>query len=711
MSETDKTVQNEAEPIAESMEYRTEVKQLLDILAHSLYTDREIFLRELISNASDALNRIQFEMLTNADVLDPDVPLAIHLLVDEEAKRLTISDTGIGMTRDDLIQNLGTIAHSGAKTFMRNADGAAGEGNGQMTLDEIIGQFGVGFYSAFMVAAEITVTSRSYHPDGQAWTWASTGDSNFTLAPADKQTRGTDIEIKFKPDAAEFANQWKLESIIKKHSDYVSFPIFVEKVEPPAEDADDASEDAESAEAEDAGAAEADAKQPEPVNRQTALWRQQPSQVNEEEYKEFYRQLTFDFEEPLLYNHLVTDAPVDIRAILYIPSKRERGMFRMNDKDGLKLYSRKILIQESNTDLLPEYFRFVEGVVDSEDLPLNVSREMVQSNPILRQIRRALTSRLQRELKSLADKEPHKYAGFWEEFGLFLKEGVATQNDSRDALLELLRFHSTKSAAADSASTWEEVAPEAATDEAESENAQTDTESDAAQTASQSVDGLISLAQYVSRMKADQSDIYYVLGDALSSVALSPHLDYFRAHDIEVLYMTDPIDGYMISMLREFDGKPFKNVDDSDLNLPDNDEQKDEAEEASEGDFARLIERAKNVLGDRVTDVRESKQLVKNPCRLVSPQGSPDRDLQRLLRLTQQDYEIPKKMLELNRKHPVIVHLTQILAKNAADPLLDTAIEQLFGNALLLEGAHPNPTEMVQHIQALMESALAARAG
>ena len=207
MSETDKTVQNEAEPIAESMEYRTEVKQLLDILAHSLYTDREIFLRELISNASDALNRIQFEMLTNADVLDPDVPLAIHLLVDEEAKRLTISDTGIGMTRDDLIQNLGTIAHSGAKTFMRNADGAAGEGNGQMTLDEIIGQFGVGFYSAFMVAAEITVTSRSYHPDGQAWTWTSTGDSNFSLAPADKQTRGTDIEIQFKPDAAEFANK------------------------------------------------------------------------------------------------------------------------------------------------------------------------------------------------------------------------------------------------------------------------------------------------------------------------------------------------------------------------------------------------------------------------------------------------------------------------------------------------------------------------
>ncbi|MEZ4708428.1 MAG: molecular chaperone HtpG [Caldilineaceae bacterium] len=684
------------------MEYRTEVKQLLDILAHSLYTDREIFLRELISNASDALNRIQFEMLTDANVLDPEAPLAIHLSVDEEAKRLTISDTGIGMTRDDLIENLGTIAHSGAKTFIRTADGSAGDGNGQMTLHDIIGQFGVGFYSAFMVAAEITVTSRSHHPDGQAWTWRSTGDSSFTLAPADKSTRGTDIEIKFKPDAVEFANKWKLESIIKKHSDYVSFPIFVEKVEPPAESED--------ADAEDGAAVE---EAPKPVNRQTALWRQPPAQVKDEEYNEFYRQLTFDFEEPLLHHHLVTDAPADIRAILYIPSKRERGMFRMNDKDGIKLYSRKVLIQENNTELLPEYFRFVAGVVDSEDLPLNVSREMVQSNPILRQIRRALTSRLQRELKSLADKEPQKYAEFWEEFGLYLKEGVATQTDSRDALLDLLRFHSTKSAEADAASDWEEVEPEASAEsaEAESENAGTEEESDATETTDQSAGGLIALRQYVSRMKVDQSDIYYVLGDTLSSVAISPHLDYFRAHDIEVLYMTDPIDGYMISMLREFDGKPFKNVDDADLDLPEKDEKKDEAEEAAEGGFAQLIERAKKVLGARVTDVRESKQLVNSPCRLVSPQGSPDRDLQRLLRLTQQDYEIPKKMLELNRSHPVIVNLTQILAKNANDPLLDTAIEQLFGNALLLEGTHPNPTEMVKHIQALMESALAARAG
>lgn len=703
MSDTSQTQQNQPTSAAESMEYRTEVKQLLDILAHSLYTDREIFLRELISNASDALNRIQFEMLTNADVLDSDAKLAIHLLVDEDDKRLTISDTGIGMTREDLIQNLGTIAHSGAKSFLRSAGdgkGSDGNSNGEMTLHDIIGQFGVGFYSAFMVAAEITVTSRSHHPDGQAWTWQSTGDSTFTLTPSDKQTRGTDIEIKFKADAAEFANKWKLESIIKKHSDYVSFPIYVEKVDQPTDDADAELTDDQSAE------------QPKAVNRQTALWRQPPSQVKPEEYNEFYRQLTFDFEEPLLHHHLVTDAPVDIRAILYIPSKRERGMFRMNDKDGIKLYSRKILIQENNTELLPEYFRFVEGVVDSEDLPLNVSREMVQSNPILRQMRRSLTGRLQRELKNMAEKEPAKYVTFWNEFGLYLKEGVATQPDSRDALLELLRFHSTKSAQAATAA-WEEVEPEAATDVEQADGAEADnanTEGADAPAAQSDSSGLTSLQHYVSRMQSDQNHIYYVLGDSLRAVELSPHLDYFRAHDIEVLYMTDPIDGYMISMLREFEGKTFKNVDDADLDLPQEEEKKDEPEKpVTEGDFEQLVTRVKKVLGDRVTDVRESKQLVNSPCRLVSPQGSPDRDLQRLLRLTQQDYEIPKKMLELNRKHPVIVNLTQILTKNASDPLLDTAIEQLFGNALLLEGSHPNPTEMVKHIQSLMESALAAR--
>ncbi len=623
-------------PGAESLEYRTEVKQLLDILAHSLYTDREIFLRELLSNASDALNRIQFELLTNHDVVDPDAELAIRIRADSEAKTITISDSGIGMNRDELVQNLGTIAHSGAKTFLQNA------GEGQSTLEEIIGQFGVGFYSVFMVAAEVSVTSRAYRLDDQAWNWSSTGDSKFTLTPADRTTRGTTIEIKLKDDALEFANSWRLEQIIKKHSDYVSFPIYVKDKEGEEKIA----------------------------NRRTALWRQSPSSVKSEEYEEFYKQITFDSEAPLLTVHMVADAPVSVRALLFIPAKRERGMMRMQTDHGLRLYSRKIMIQEHNKDLLPEYFRFIDGVVDSEDLPLNVSREMVQSNPVMRQMKRALTNRIFRDLKTLAEQDAEKYLRFWRELGAFLKEGVATDQSNHDVLIDLLRFQSTTTGA----------------------------------------DEWISLKQYKERMKDEQQAIYYVLGEDLKSVARSPHLDYFLANNIEVLYLVDPIDGYMTTMLREYEGKTLQNIDDAGLELPETDKKTDnETAAVTQTDFDQLIERFKTVLADRVTGVRESKQLVNSPCRLVSPEDSFDRDLQRIRRLTEQNYELPKKLLELNRSHPLITNLTQMIAHATEAPLVDAAIAQLYDNALLLEGIHPNPADMVAQIQTLMETAIAAK--
>ena len=635
----------------EALEYRTEVKQLLDILAHSLYTDREISLRELISNASDALNRAQFEMLTNHDVIDADKELAVTITVDSEAKTLTIADTGIGMNHDELIENLGTIAHSGAKTFLANAKEA-----GKASAEEIIGQFGVGFYSVFMVADEVTVSSRSYRADDQAWSWQSKGDSKYTLTPAAKRERGTEITIKLKADADEFANNWRIEQIIKKHSDYVSFPIYVAKVAPPP--AADESEPA-------------TIEAPKVANRRTALWRQSPSQVKPEEYKDFYQQLTYDMQEPLLNIHLVADAPVSIRSIMFVPAKRDRGMFNANSEHGLRLYSRKILIQQRNKDLLPEYFRFIEGVVDSEDLPLNVSREMVQSNPVLRQLKKALTNRLFRDLKNLAEKESEKYRTFWLEFGPFLKEGVASDPSSHESLVELLRFQSSKT----------------------------------------SGDEWVSLKQVKERMGEEQQAIYYVLGEDLKSVSRSPHLDYFRANDVEVLYLVDPIDGFMTSMLREFDGKPLQNVDDAGIELP----EKDKADEAdkpkvAEDDFSKLVERFKSVLGEQVTDVRESKQLVGSPCRLVSPEDSFDRDLQRIRRLTQQDYELPRKILELNRRHAVIVNLAQLVNKDGDGKLVDAAIGQLFDNALLLEGINPNPADMVERIQTLMESAVAGRA-
>ncbi len=630
-----------ANPPAESLEYRTEVKQLLDILAHSLYTDRAIFLRELISNASDALNRIQFEMLTNHDVLDPEREPAIWLRPDAAARTLTVADSGVGMNRDELIENLGTIAHSGARTFLQNA------AKGQLAQEEIIGQFGVGFYSVFMVAERVTVTSRSYRPGEQAWRWSSTGDSSFTLEPADKAARGTEIVIHLKEDAAEFAEPWRIESIVRKHSDYVSFPIYVAGPEQEGE--------------------------PQPANRRTALWRQAPSSLQPAEYEEFYKQITLDGEPPLLYIHMVTDAPVNLRAVLFIPSKRERTRLHLRPDHGLRLYSRKVLIQEQARDLLPEYLRFVDGVVDSEDLPLNVSRETVQSNPVMRQIRRALTGRLHKELKTLAEADAEKYARFWGEFGPFLKEGVAVgplggvEPAGQEQLIELLRFRSSRTGES----------------------------------------GWTSLRDYAGRMAEGQDAIYYVLGEDIKTVAHSPHLDALRAGDIEVLYLVDPIDGFVTLSVPEYDGKPLKNVDDPSLDLPKNRPQA-EAPPATitPEQFDEVVKRFVAQVGERVKTVREGKQLVDSPCRLVSPDDSPDRDLQRFRRLTEENYEMPKKVLELNRRHPILAGLAQRIEANPVDPLIPAVIEQLFDNALLLEGLHANPVDMVERIQTILAAAV-----
>ncbi|MFN3333492.1 MAG: molecular chaperone HtpG [Caldilinea sp.] len=618
----------------ESLEYRTEVKQLLDILAHSLYTDREIFLRELISNASDALNRIQFEMLTNHDVVDPEAELAIWIDVDDDAKTITIRDSGIGMNRDELVENLGTIAHSGARAFLQNA------GQSQSTLEEIIGQFGVGFYSVFMVAEEVTVISRSYRPHDKAARWQSSGDSRFSLAEADKSDRGTEIRIRLKEDAVEFATTWRIESIIKRHSDYVSFPIYVKGKEGEARVA----------------------------NRRTALWRQSPSKVEASEYEEFYKQLTFDDKAPLLHVHMVADAPANVRSILFVPAHRERSSLRLRPEYGLRLYSRKILIQEHNKDLLPEYLRFVEGVVDSEDLPLNVSRETVQSNPITRQLRKALTNRLLKELKNLAEEDVAKYATFWSEFGVFIKEGMASDYANREALQELLRFHTTHTGA----------------------------------------DGWATLKEVIERMKPDQKAIYYILGDSLKSAMRSPHLDYFRKHDIEVLYLTDFIDGYMVSQLREVEGKPLQNVDDANLDLPKADDADAEsAAQVSQDAFEQLTARIKQVLGERVRDVRAGKTLVDSPARLVSPEDDFARELQYVRRVIEEDYVAPAKILEINRNHPIIANLASLVSANADNPLIDPAIEQLFDNLQLLDGVYQGSVaDMVERIQKLMDAAL-----
>jgi molecular chaperone HtpG len=623
--------EEETNETIESFEFRAEIQQLLNILVHSLYTEREIFLRELVSNASDALNRVQFEMLTNRDVHDPDAELAIRLKVDEDARTLTVSDTGIGMTRDELVEDLGTIAHSGAAAFLQQLEQA------QRPSVEMIGQFGVGFYSVFMVAEEVRVVSRSYRPGSEAVEWVSDGGTTYLLRPGTREGRGTDVVVKLKEDAAEFAQAWRLEQIVKKHSDFVAFPIYVGDSETPA-------------------------------NRRAAPWRQSPSELTEEQYDDFYKHLTLDFEKPLLHTHLVTDAPVNIRGILYVASKRERGMLSVRADHGLKLYIHNVLIEEYNKDLLPAYFRFVDGVVESEDLPLNISRETVQSSPTARRVQRALTRKLTKELETLAEQEPEGYATFWREFGPFLKEGVATDAAAKGDLLPLLRFFSSKGDGA-----------------------------------------LVSLAAYKERMSADQSAIYYVLGDDLKSVVHSPHLDYFRAHDLEVLYLVDPIDGFMIVGLQEYEGVPLQNVDDAGLELPEEDKAEvGTAEAIPEADFNRLVGRFVKVLGDRVVEVRESKMLRDSPCRLVSPDDAPLRDMARVYRMLDREFEVPKRILEINRRHPIVANLAHLVTLTPEDEIIDATIEQLFENQLLVEGLHPNPAEMIPRIQKLMEAATAA---
>lgn len=613
-----------------TFEFRAEIQQLLNILVHSLYRDREIFLRELISNASDALNRIQFELLTNRNVLDPEAELAIRITCDEKARTLTISDTGIGMTRDELIENLGTIAHSGAMEFLKQL-----QATDKPIATDLIGQFGVGFYSVFMVAEEVRVISRSYRPEAEACVWTSRGDNSYTLTAGDKPTRGTTIEIKLKEDAAEFAAAWRVEQIIKKHSDFIAFPIYV-------------------------------GDRDQPVNRQRALWRQSPREVTAEQYDEFYKHLTLDFDKPLTHVHLVTDAPVQMYAVLYVPSKRERGILALRTDYGLKLYSRKVLIQDYCKDLLPNHLRFVEGVVDSEDLPLNISRETVQATRLMEKMKSNLTRKVIDELERLAREEPETYSRFWEQFGVFIKEGIAADPSGREALLPLLRFRTSKSG-----------------------------------------EGLASLADYVGRMKDDQKAIYYILGDDPKSVARSPHLDYFRAHDIEVIYLTEAIDSFMVLGLRQFEGKPVKNVDDAGLDLP----QAAAAGPASAGQtpqdqFDALVARIRRVLGERISDVRESRVLTDSPCRLVSPEGEVERDMARVRRLLDQKFEVPRKLLEINRGHSLIKHLARLVAERPDDAIIDLSIEQLYENGLLVEGIHPNPAEMVGRIQALIEAAV-----
>jgi molecular chaperone HtpG len=622
--------------MTEQFQFQAEIQQLLNILVHSLYTDREIFLRELISNASDALNRIQFELLTNRDVVDTDAPLRIDIKANESDGTLTISDSGIGMTHDELVSNLGVIARSGAKAFV---EALREKKQNATTMQDVIGQFGVGFYSAFMVADKIRVVSRSYKPGENAYVWESDGSNTYTVELSEREHRGTDIILHLKDDAKEFLREWTLKDVIRRHSDYIAFPIHV------GEDS-------------------------EPTNKQTALWRQDPKEVTDEQYNDFYKMFTLDMHPPLHRIHMRADVPLQFYALLYVPGSREPNMFSPRREGGLKLYARKVLIEDYNKELLPDYLQFVHGVVDSEDLPLSISRESVQAGKIIANLKKTLTNKVLSELKRLLKNKRGDYTAIFTEFGRALKQGLAISPQDKSELEELLLFPSTHSASADE---------------------------------------LFTLEEYAGRMVTRQSDIYYILGDDFASVGRSPHLDAFRQRGIEVLYFVDPVDPIVTMGLSEYKGHKLRSVDEADIDLRDVGEPKeDEAaqnEPLAESDFTALRERFVKVLGEQVRDVRESKTLTASPARLISDENSAQRNMYRINRLLDREYELPVKILELNPRHPLLHNLSAMLSATPDSPLIDVVATQIFETALLQDGIHPDPASMAKRLQLLMQAA------
>ena len=618
--------------MSEQFTFQAETQQLLNILIHSLYTEKGIFLRELISNASDALHRLQFEMLTNDCIQDPQADLEIHIRLDEASNTLTISDTGIGMNRDEIVAGLGTIAKSGAKAFIEAMQAQPAHGSAA----DIIGQFGVGFYSAFMVAKQVDVISRSYRLEEEAVKWSAVGGASYTLESAEKDIRGTEIVIHLKEEEKDFARSYVIKDIIRRHSDYVAFPIYVDEDE-------------------------------EPTNKQQAIWRRSPAEIEKADYDSFYKMLTMDFNGASHHIHIRADVPMQFYALLFIPGSVQNNMFSPRKEPGLKLYARKVLIEEYNRDLLPEYLGFVQGIVDSEDLPLSVSRESVQATRVMTSLKKTITRRVLSELKRMAKQDRSAYLKIYQEFGSYLKQGLVIQTDNRSDLEPLLFFQTTHD------------------DDPQRYH---------------------SLDEYAERMLDNQDDIYYVVADDYSSGSRSPHLDAFRQRGIEALYFTHPVDAMLPMGMTDFKGHKLVSVDSAELDLEDVGAAEAAAAEAlAAGSFAALQNRIKETLGSRVSDVRESKTLVESPARLVSEDDSATRYMFRLNRLLDKNYELPIKALELNPRHPLMHNLSYLIAGEGDDGLIDAVVEQVFETALLQDGIHPDPSSMAGRLTLLMQAA------
>ena len=598
--------------------FRAEMRQLLRILTHSLYSDREIFLRELISNAADAINRVRFIQLTNANILNPELDPLITITGNEEAKTITISDTGSGMSATEMAENLGTIAKSGTKALIESLE--AGQAS------DLVGQFGVGFYSAFVVADKVTVVSRSFDPEAEASEWECDGNDTFVIRPATRDERGTTITLHLKDDAAEFASSWRIKQIINKHSRYIPVPIQMGD---------------------------------ETINDTEALWRVAPRTVESSRYNDFYQQLTYEMDEPLMTIHVSTDAPIDLHAILFVPATRERGMIERRIEGNIALYSRRVLIQAETKEMLPNWLRFMEGVVDSEDLPLNVSREMVQGSQAAARIKKTLTSRVIKEINELATKDADKFAIFWREFGIFFKEGIAIDPSTKNDILPMVRFHSSAG------------------------------------------EQLTTLDEYVSRMKEGQDEIYYLVASDVASAQQSPHLDAIHSRGLEALLLTDMVDPFMLQHVRDHNGKKLRNLDDPDLKLPGDDQASESA--LDDNQLLAVVEGFKQVLGERVNGVQASTVLRNHPIRLVATGNS---EMERMRRLMDRDTSLPTRKIEFNQSHPIIIGVAQRLAHDPNDPVAAAIVEQLYASALMLEGIATDPATLVKRMEQIMQAAV-----
>lgn len=647
----------------ETHTFQAETRQLLDLMVHSLYTHKEIFLRELISNASDALDRLRFEALTKPELMPEAVDLGVQIELDPQARTLVLHDNGIGMTHDELIENIGTIAKSGTRELMRRV-----EGQGAEKLGQLIGQFGVGFYSAFMVADEVRVLTRRAGT-GEAWLWRSTGDGTYTLEPGERSGAGTSITLHLKPAEPEqglpdFADEWTVSSTVKRYSDFLTYPIVLharreKRVEP---------------EAGQEGEAAAKDTPPEMViekrtlNSMKPLWTRDKAEVTSEELTRFYRHVSQDWNEPARTIWVRAEGRCEYRGLLFIPSKAPYDLFYVGSKPGLQLYARKVMIMESCEALMPRYLRFVRGVVDSPDLPLNVSREMLQNDGSIVQIRRGLTRKVLDAFSDIQRDEPDKYVELWAEFGRALKEGVADDSDNREALLRLLVFQSSADPTR-----------------------------------------LTTLAEYVARMPEGQDKLYYLTGESRAQVESSPLLEAYLQRGHEVLFMIDPVDELLMQTLTEFEGKRFKSVGkgSADLGAPAEREAARTQLEEKQTRYKPLLEALQTHLTAHVKEVRLTDRLTQSPVCLVGAEHDYSPQLERLLQKGKGGGAAQRRILELNPEHALLTKLHERFERDAADPRVGDYADLLFGYGLLAEGSSlPDPARFNRLVAGLMVDAL-----